>query len=236
MKQTRICLVGATGLLGSRLIAQAVERPDMRIVGVARREMPLPSGARMEMLLAEPEGWDDAIAASNAKVLVCALGTTFDKAGRDEAAFRAVDHDLVLACAQGAKAAGIGHMIVVSSVGASRASRSLYLRVKAEMEDAVAKLGLKRLDIVRPGLLRGPRGERRPAERLAALLSPAIDMLLHGGLRRFRSIRADMLAQAIFALAAEKAGGRFVHEYDAIHRALHRTARARPGISARRRG
>lgn len=225
MKQTRICLVGATGLVGSRLIAQGVDRPDMRIVGVARRETVLPPGARMEMLLAEPAAWGDAIAASNAKVLVCALGTTFDKAGRDEAAFRAVDHDLVLACARDAKAAGIGHVIVVSSVGASRASRNLYLRVKAEMEDAVAKLGLKRLDIVRPGLLRGARGERRPAERLAAALSPLTDALLHGGLRRFRSIRADMLAQAIFALAAEKAGGRFVHEYDAIHRALHRVTR-----------
>ena len=38
MKPTRICLVGATGLVGSRLIAAAVSRPDLRIVGIARRE------------------------------------------------------------------------------------------------------------------------------------------------------------------------------------------------------
>ncbi len=222
MKPTRICLVGATGLVGTRLIAQAVDRPEVRIVGVARREVALPPGARMEMLLADPAAWGDAIAASNAKVLVCALGTTFDKAGRDEAAFRAVDHDLVLACAGEAKAAGIGHMILVSSVGADRASRTLYLRVKGEVEDAVAKLGFARLDILRPALLRGPRGERRPAERLAMALSPLTDLFMHGGLRRYHSIKADVLAQVILALAREKARGRFVHEYEAMRYVLRR--------------
>jgi uncharacterized protein YbjT (DUF2867 family) len=222
MKPTRICLVGATGLVGSQVIEQAVGRSDLRIVGVARREIALPPGARMEMLLAEPAGWADAIAAANAKVLVCALGTTLAKAGGDEEAFRAVDRDLVIACARAAKAANIGHMIVVSSVGASRRSRSPYLRVKAEMEEALQRLGLKRLDILRPGLLRGPRHERRLAESLAGHLSPVVDAFLHGSLRRFRSIRADVLAQAIFALAREKAGGRFIHEYDSLHYAIRR--------------
>jgi uncharacterized protein YbjT (DUF2867 family) len=222
MMPIRICLVGATGLVGSRLIETAVGRPDLRIVGVARREVPLPPGARMEVLVAEPSGWSDAIAASNAKVLVCALGTTIRQQGGDQEAFRAVDHDLVLACGRAAKAAGIGHMILVSSVGADRASRTFYLRVKGETEDALAKLGFTRLDILRPGLLRGPRAERRLGERLAMMLSPVIDAFLRGGLRRFRSIKADVVAQAIIALAKEKAGGRFVHEYDAMRYAIRR--------------
>lgn len=222
MKPVRICLVGATGLVGSRMIEKAVLRPDLRLVGVARREVPLPPGARMEMLIADPANWGDAIAAANAKVLVCALGTTFAGVGRDEAAFRAVDQELVLACARHAKAAGIGHMILISSVGADRASRSFYLRVKGETEDALAKIGLARLDILRPGLIRGPRQQRRPAERLAMLASPLTDLLLHGGLRRYRSIKADTLAEAVFALVREKAGGRFIHEYDAIRYAIRR--------------
>jgi uncharacterized protein YbjT (DUF2867 family) len=128
----------------------------------------------------------------------------------------------VLACARHAKAAGIGHMILISSVGADRASRSFYLRVKGETEDALAKIGFARLDILRPGLIRGPRQERRLAERLAMLASPLIDLLLHGGLRRYRSIKADTLVQAVFALVREKAGGRFVHDYDAIRYAIRR--------------
>ena len=219
----RICLVGATGLIGSHVIARAVIDPAVRVVGVARREVALPEGARMEMLLADPSGWDDAIAASGADVLVCALGTTWAKAGKDEAAFRAVDQDLVLACARAAKAAGIEHMIVLSSVGASIAARPRYLRVKGEVEDALAKLRFRRLDILRPGLLRGRRGgERRPAERLAMLAAPLTDLLLHGARRKYRSIRADTVAQAVLALAKAKPGGRFVHEHDAMLYAIRR--------------
>lgn len=222
MTPTRICLVGATGLIGSRLIAAAVGRDDLRLVAVARREVPLPKGARMEVLVADPAGWADAIAATNAKVMVCALGTTWRNAGKDEAAFRAVDHDLVLECGRAAKAAGIQHFILVSSAGADRHSRSRYLRVKAETEDALIKLGLKRLDILRPGLLVGRRAEQRPLERLAMLASPLTDRLMLGRSAKYRSIKADMLVQAIFGLAKEKAGGRFVHEGDMLNRAARR--------------
>lgn len=222
MKPTRICLVGATGLIGSRLIAAAVGRHDLRLVAVARREVPLPKGARMEVLVADPSGWPDAIAATNAKVMVCALGTTWRNAGKDEAAFRAVDFDLVLECGRAAKAAGIPHFILLSSAGADRHARSRYLRVKAEAEEALIKLGLHRLDILRPGLLVGRRAERRPLERLAMLASPIADRFLLGKARRFRSIKADMLVQAVFGLAREKARGRFLHEGDMLARAARR--------------
>jgi uncharacterized protein YbjT (DUF2867 family) len=218
----RICLVGANGLVGTTLIEMAVGRSDLRVVGVARREMKLPVGARMEMLLADTSGWDDAIAAARPQVLVCALGTTWAKAGKDEAAFRAVDKDLVIACARAAKAAGARQMIVVSSVGADILAKQLYLRVKGETEGALGRIGFHRLDIPRPGLLRGPRAERRVLERLAMIASPLADLFLRGKNRKYRSIRAETLVQAIFALVREKAGGRFVHEQDAMLRAIRR--------------
>ena len=219
----RICLVGATGLVGRTLIEQAIPRSDVRLVGVARREVPLPYGARMEMLLADPSGWPEAIAASNADVLACALGTTIRIAGSQEA-FRAVDHDLVLACGRAAREAGIGHMIAVSSVSADRSSSNFYLRTKGEMEEGLGKLGFRRLDLLRPGLLLGKRDDSRPLEAMAQVLAPLADTLvLHGKYRRYRSIRAATLAQAIFAFAHEKAQGRFVHEYDSIRFALRRS-------------
>ena len=221
-RPTRIALVGATGLIGQSLIRLAVGRSDIRLVAVARREVPLPPGARMEVLVAEPENWSDAIAATNADTLVCALGTTIRKVGGDQEAFRAVDQDLVLAVAQAAKEAGIRQVIVVSSVGASMASKNFYLRVKGEVELALGKLKLTRLDILRPGLLRGSRGESRPAERLAMLASPLTDLLLHGGYRKYRSVKAETMARAIIGLTKEKAAGRFVFEHDAILRAARK--------------
>ena len=216
----RIALVGATGLIGQTLIERAVGRERYRLTAIARREVRLPPGARMELLVADPAGWAQAIAAANAQILVIALGTTWRAAGQDEAAFRAVDQHLVLDCARAAKAAGIKRCIFVSSIGAAFSSRNFYLRVQGEVEDALNKLRFERLDILRPGLLRGPRGgERRTGERLAILASPLTDRFLRGGNRKYRSVRASTVADAIFQLAAEKPRGRFVHEHDAILRA-----------------
>jgi uncharacterized protein YbjT (DUF2867 family) len=225
----RICLVGATGLIGTRLIAECVGRSDVHLTAISRREIQLPRGARMEVLVADPESWPDAIAAANAQVLACALGTTWRKAGKDEAAFRAVDHDLVLTCARAARAAGTDHAVVVSSVGADVHAKSRYLRVKGEMEAALVKLGLRRVDILRPALLRGVRAESRPLERLAVLASPLADTLLFAGRPQYRSVPDVTVARAIIGLAKEKAMGRFVHEGEAILRAAHRGITAPAG-------
>ena len=221
-KPTRIALVGATGLIGMSLIRLAVNRPDIRIIGISRREVALPPGARMEVLVADPDSWGDAIAAANADALVCALGTTWAKAGKDEAAFRAVDQDLVLACGRAAKAAGVRQMIAVSSVGADPMAKNFYLKVKGETEQALGKLGLTRLDVLRPGLLRGLREESRPAERLGMIVSPLADLLMNGGYRKYRSIRSETVVQAIVGLTREAMAGRFVFEHDAILRAARK--------------
>ncbi len=221
-KPTRIALVGATGLIGMSLIRLAVHRPDIRIIAISRREVPLPPGARMEVLVADTAGWADAIAAANADVLACALGTTWKKSGKDEAAFRAVDHDLVLACGQAAKAAGLRQMIAVSSVGADPLSKNRYLRTKGEAEQGLGRLGIPRLDILRPGLLRGPREELRVGEKIGMLVSPLADLLMQGRYSKYRSIRADTMAEAIVGLTREKMAGRFVFEHDAILRAARK--------------
>ncbi|MEL0211012.1 MAG: NAD(P)H-binding protein [Novosphingobium sp.] len=222
-EQTRVVLVGATGLIGRAVMAEAVARPDIHLVAVARREVPLPKGARMEMLLSDTEHWPDAIAAGRPHVVVIALGTTIKAVGGDKQAFRTVDHDLVLECAAAAKAAGARQLIVVSSVGAQFSSKNFYLSVKGEVEDKLAKLHMDRLDIMRPGLLRGKReGAPRPAERLGMILSPVLDLLMLGGLRKYRSAKAADVACVILLLAGTRQRGRVVHQHDEMQRILRR--------------
>jgi uncharacterized protein YbjT (DUF2867 family) len=216
----RIALVGATGLVGRRVIELASAGDEVRIVGIARREVPLPPGARMEMFVAEPAKWGEVLDAVRPRALICALGTTWKKAGRDEAAFRAVDHDLVLATAETAKRAGVPNMVVVSAAGADARSKSLYMRVKGETEEALSRVGFKRLDILHPGLLRGTRtDDLRLAERAAIIAAPLIDPLLSGSWQRFRSIDAGLVAEAALGLALRRAGGRFTHDNEAMRRA-----------------
>ena len=214
----RVALVGATGLVGSAVIAQCVGREDLRLTGIARREAQLPRGIRMEMFVAEPGKWGEVLEAVRPQALICALGTTWDKAGRDEAAFRAVDERLVLETARAARDHGVERFVHVSSVGADTAAKPLYLRVKGEVERELAKLRFARLDILRPGLLRGERvDDPRPAEKLGMALAPLGTLLLHGRYRRFRAIPAETVAKAALALAKRPVRGRFVHDNDAIH-------------------
>ena len=216
----RIALVGATGLIGSEVMKLAVGRQDMRLVAVARRESPLPQGARMEMFVADPAKWGEVFEAVQPTALICALGTTWRKAGRDEEAFRAVDHDLVLETARAAKSAGVDRFVAISSTGADAMSKNRYLRTKGEVERELGRMRFKRLDILRPGLLRGHRiGDLRPLERIGSALSPLADLALQGRFRAYRSVKADLVAKAAVALALRRAGGRFVHDNDGLLRA-----------------
>ena len=208
MTSPRILLVGATGLVGS-----AVAAGPLPLTILARRA---PEAAHHEVIVAPSEQWPEVIAARQSAVLVSCLGTTIRQAG-SRAAFRAVDHDLVLASARAAREAGAVQMIAVSSVGASAGSANFYLRTKGEVEDGLRALGFDRLDLLRPGLLTGARaGPPRLGEGLAMLAAPLTDALLHGGLRRYRSIAAESVARAILALAGRGEPGAHVHENDAI--------------------
>jgi uncharacterized protein YbjT (DUF2867 family) len=215
----RILLVGATGLVGRRVMEASIGRSDVRLIALTRREAPMPHGARMEMLVADPAEWEQSVAAVAPDAIICALGTTWRKAGRDEAVFRSVDQELVLRLAKAAKENGVSNFVFISSVGANPLRRTFYLRVKGEVEAALRKMRFHRLDMLRPGLLRGPRSrDRRPGERLAIVFSPILDLFLAGERRRLRSIDARRVAHAALQAAREKAQGTFVHENDAIAR------------------
>lgn len=216
----RIALIGATGMIGSQVIRECIGREDVRLTGIARREAKLPRGIRMELFVADPANWGEVIEAVRPKAMICALGTTWKKAGEDEAAFRAVDQDLVIDTARAAKELGVERFVHVSSVGADAMSKTFYLRVKGEVERELTKMRFDRLDILRPGLLRGSReGDHRPAERLGIIAAPVANLLLHGQYRKYRAIRAETVAQAALSLAKRAARGRFVHDHEAILRA-----------------
>ncbi len=205
-------IVGATGLVGRAVI----DHFGATALTVLARRAVDGLAPHHAALVAPPDRWGDIIAAERPAVLISCLGTTIRQAG-SQAAFRAVDHDLVLAAARGARASGTPHMIAVSSVGAAAKSANFYLRTKGEAEDDLRALGFDRLDLIRPGLLRGDRpGPQRLGEGLATIAAPLTDALLHGAFRRYRSISGNMVAAAIVRLAGQGGSGVHIHENDAI--------------------
>lgn len=214
---TRILLAGATGLVGSQVLKCLAGRPGKYTVHVIARR-PLESiPIDVQQYVEDPASWPSAIAKIEPDVAISCLGTTWSKAGKSEEAFRAVDLDMVLMFANAARSAGANHMISISSVGASAKSSNFYLSTKAEVENDLERLAFGRLDILRPGLLVGKRGgDRRLGERIAITASPFTNALLHGPLRRYRSIDSATVARAIASLAVSSGQGASIHENDAI--------------------
>jgi len=198
-------MIGATGLIGAG-IAERLNAQGATFGSLARRA----SGQSVETV-AEPARWPELAEAWAPDIAISALGTTMRAAG-SQAAFRAVDFDMVVNFARGAFAGGARQMITISSVGAGGGASNFYLGVKSEMEAALGEIGFTRLDILRPGLLRGARGgDRRIAERVGIAISPVLNLVLRGRFDRFAAIDADKVAAAVVALTRETAPGRFVH-------------------------
>ena len=229
----KIALVGATGMIGRAIVEACTGREDVRLVAIARREMKLPTGAKMELFVADPDHWEEVIEAVQPLVMINALGTTRKKSGGDEDVFRAVDHDLVLAAAQAAHRQGVQRFISVSSVGAHILAKTFYLQVKGEIERDLAKVGFRRLDILRPSLLRGARqDDLRFIERMGIIAAPLGNLMLQGNYRKYRAIEAATVADAALALSLTKPGGKFAHEHDAILRAAHSLPQLEPELTA----
>jgi len=209
-----VLFVGATGLVGGLalpLLLQRAEREGFRVHAPTRRALPLqhPRLRSMQVELDASRGIEQierllVEEGIGLESFVCALGTTIHQAG-SEAAFAAVDRDLVLSLAGMAHRLGARQAVVVSSVGADAASPSFYLRVKGEMEAGILALGYARADFLHPGLLLGEReGAPRRGERIAQRLAPLYNPLLLGPLRRLRAIEAANVAAAMVALVGRQ--------------------------------
>lgn len=222
---TRLVLIGATGLIGGLLAGRLLARGGRAVVQALVRRPTGRAHERWSEQVAPAADWPGLVAARTADRAVSTLGTTMRSAG-SEAAFRAVDFDMVVAFAAAARRAGARHMVTVSSVGANPRSKNFYLRVKGEMEQAIEAVGFERLDILRPGLLRGERGpDRRLGERVGILVSPVVNLFLAGPLERFAAIDADVVAAAIQAMLRLDEPGTFRHDNRSIRRLAAQTGR-----------
>ncbi|MDO5691587.1 MAG: NAD-dependent dehydratase [Pseudomonadota bacterium] len=201
----RLLLVGATGLVGGHVLAQALA--DARVAAiVAPTRRALAAHDKLhnpvvdfEQLPADADWW-------RADALVCTLGTTIKAAG-SQAAFRRVDHDYPLAVARLAHRRGTPTCVLNSATGANAGSRIFYNRVKGEVEQALAEVGFASLTLVRPGLIGGQRQESRPAERVGQIVLGALGPVLPRG---WRINPAPRIAQAMLAAALSAPPGRHV--------------------------
>ena len=116
-----------------------------------------------------------------------------------DAEFVRVDKDAVIGFARACKEAGVARFELLSSVGADARSRSLYLRTKGELCDAVVALGFQRLSLFQPSMILTPTKRYGVVQGLALALWPKLDRVLRGSWRKYRGVALETPGAAMAA-------------------------------------
>jgi uncharacterized protein YbjT (DUF2867 family) len=208
-------IAGASGLIGSKLLNILLQQPNYdEILILVRKELPI-ADKKLVQLVVDFEKLDEYARAITGHAAFCCLGSTKKKTP-DLVEYRKIDHDYPLKLAQLAMQNGIEQYHLVSAIGANSKSSNFYTKMKGETEEDIQKVGLKCLHIYQPSVLTGGRKESRPAERFAIGLMKVIDPILISGLKKYRSIPAETVAQAMFNESKKKEEGVFIHSSDKI--------------------
>ncbi|HWW19705.1 MAG TPA: oxidoreductase [Steroidobacteraceae bacterium] len=215
----RVALVaGSNGLVGSKLLPILLAAPEFgRIHALTRRALLVDSPRLANRVVRFDAPLEAQLKGLQCSDAFCCLGTTMRTAG-SQAAFRAVDHDLVIQFARLAHGAGAERFILVSSVGANAAAKSFYLRVKGETEKSLEALRFRSLNILQPSMLLGSRRELRLLEVVAQPAMLIVNPLLIGKWSRYRAIGAETVAAAMYGTVRSQRKGVYRYTYDELRK------------------
>ncbi|MFA3790856.1 NAD(P)H-binding protein [Aliiglaciecola sp. SL4] len=208
-----VIVLGATGLVGKNLVNRLVLDKDVKkVIAVTRRPIEYQSNKVTNQVVNfdELDKYADIFAGD---VLFSCLGTTAKQAGSVQKQ-RKVDVEYQYQAAKIAADNGVNHYILVSSSGANAKSVSAYLKMKGELEDAVALLPFARISILQPSLLIGERDNFRLGETLASCLLPALCKLPF--FKRYRPITGDEVAKKMISISHSATTAKQVYRLDEL--------------------
>ena len=211
----RAVIIGASGLIGSKLLDILLTQPDYAEVLIIGRKKTKIKNTKTTQLIVEFEHLEHYAPSITGDVIFCCLGTT-KAVTPDLREYRKIDHDYPLQLAEIALKNGIGQYHLVSALGANSESSNFYTKMKGNTEDDIKKVGLKSLHIYEPSILIGHRKKSRPFERIAIVAMKIISPLLQGKLKKYRTIKAIDVAKAMYKQSLKNTPGVFTYTSDII--------------------
>lgn len=208
-------IVGASGLTGSCLLDLLLHQPAYdEVLVLVRKDLPLKHNKLTQMVV-DFDRLDEYSVRITGDALFCCLGSTKKKTP-DLKDYRKVDHDYPLHLAQIALKNGISQFHLVSAIGASTKASNFYSKMKGETEEDIIKTGLPSLHIYRPSFIAGNRKENRPLEKFFIGLMKVMDPILIGKLKKYRSIAAKTIANAMYKQSLKNETGVHIYSSDKI--------------------
>jgi len=198
MHLKKVIMLGATGAVGNQTALQLSKIPQLgQLTLLGRNQANNIVGEviqQHQVDVFKPDSYCSLL--QGHEIAICTLGVG-QPSKMSKQAFVKIDKTAVLDFAIACKTAGITHFQLLSSVGASAASRSFYLRSKGELEDALKALNFERLSLFQPSMIITPKNRYGLSQAVVLKLMPLLDPLLIGSLNKFRSIAVDRLGKAI---------------------------------------
>src|SRR3984885_382753 len=162
----RVLVVGGTGQVGSGLVRALLATSSCAgVVMVNRRTIPSAADARLRQVIMDTSATNFAgeiaelagTGRAQSEPLYAASCVGIGKGSRQwsEQDIKKLEIGLVGAFARGCLAGGVERFGLLSAAGSSAKSWIRYARIMGEKEDAVRRLGFKRLAIFRPGIIAG---------------------------------------------------------------------------------
>jgi len=206
-------VLGATGLVGSKLVDRLAKESDVSTVVAVTRH---PVNYTSKKIINEVIDFDQLEKHRDiflGDVIFSCLGTTLKQAGSIEEQ-RKVDFEYQHEIAKIASENKVNHYILVSSSGANSKSRNSYLKMKGDLEEAVSVLPFKRISLLQPSLLIGERESFRLGESVGNLVLPLLCKL--PVLNQYRPISGDEVAKKMVSLSLSAGNTKEVYRLDEI--------------------
>jgi uncharacterized protein YbjT (DUF2867 family) len=206
----QVILVGASGLIGSNLLSLLIESDEIsRILLLVRKPLKV-SNQKVQELIVNFDELEKFRSEIMGDIIYSCLGTT-KAANPDTDQYRKIDLEYPLKLAEIGVKNGISQFHLVSSLCANHTASNSYLKLKGELEKELKQASILSLHIYQPSLLTGNRKESRTLEKLATSAFKLIDPLLIGPLIKYRSIKAETVAQAMLNQSIKNIQGTFTY-------------------------
>jgi len=208
-------IAGSSGLVGSHCLRYLLsDQHYHQVVALVRNKLPLEHEKLMQHVV-DFEQLNKYGFLFEVDDIYCCLGTTIRKAGSQKK-FAKVDLEYVFKTAELAREKNVGQFLLVSALGADPRASVFYNRIKGLAEESVIKFRFDSTLIFRPSLLLGERKEFRLGEEIAKRITAPLSPLLIGSLRKYRPIRAEIVAKAMVQTAKKNLTGLKIFDSDEI--------------------
>ncbi|MGM9987448.1 MAG: NAD-dependent epimerase/dehydratase family protein [Bacillaceae bacterium] len=212
MSQKTALIAGSTGLIGKSLLNDLLQGDAYeKVIAIVRRPQGIAHSKLIEIIIEDFDQLGTIREYFAVDDVFCCLGTTIKKA-KSQQTMEKIDVEYPHRIAKLAHEMGATQFLLVSAIGANPNSNIFYSRIKGELEVMVKKIPFKGIFIFRPSALLGKREEFRLGEKISGTIMSLFSFLFVGKLRKYKAIKGETVALAMYYAAQQNKDGIFTYE------------------------